>query len=351
MRSARSRCAPRCHCYCPARPSPRTRCSAATTSRRLPTCHDRPARLRPDHRHLFCGPAVPSQDPQARHDWRHCWRVLVMGHFDRRQQCRLDPLLHPGPGPDRADLLIVGNLAGRGTRGAAHPAQAGQGPAGGPDRHLGGPARSRRRPSRPHRSGNTAGLEASVKIAVVGTGHVGGTLGRRWRAAGREVVYGSRAGSGVGPGGVPVVPVGDAVTGAGVVVLAVPGGAVGEVVAANAAALAGKVVIDAANRFGEPEVNSRAVIAAAAPGAGYVRAFNALGWENFADPPEGAVLFFAADPGARPVAEELITAVGLEPVFVGGAAACGAVDALLPLWFALVQHNGGNRRVALRIAP
>jgi len=190
-----------------------------------------------------------------------------------------------------------------------------------------------------------------MKIAVVGTGHVGGALGRRWRAAGHEVVYGSRAGSGMGPGGVSVVPVGDAVTGADVVVLAVPGGAVGEVVAANAAALAGKVVIDAANRFGEPEVNSQAVIAAAAPGAGYVRAFNALGWENFADPPEGAVLFFAADPGARPVAEELITAVGLEPVFVGGAAACGTVDALLPLWFALVQHNGGNRRVALRIAP
>src|SRR5262249_47342883 len=173
-----------------------------------------------------------------------------------------------------------------------------------------------------------AGLEASMKIAVVGTGHVGGALGRRWRAAGHEVVYGSRAGSGVGPGGAPVVPGGDAVTGADVVVLAVPGGAVGEVVAANAASLAGKVVIDAANRFGEPAVNSRAVIAAAAPGAGYVRAFNALGWENFADPPEGAVLFFAADPGARPVAEGLITAVRLEPGFRRGAAARGPHHAL-----------------------
>jgi 8-hydroxy-5-deazaflavin:NADPH oxidoreductase len=75
-----------------------------------------------------------------------------------------------------------------------------------------------------------------------------------------------------------------------------------------------------------------------------------LGWENFADPPAGAALFFAADPNARPVAEELIAAVGLEPVFAGDADASGTVDALLPLWFALVQHNGGNRRVALRIA-
>jgi predicted dinucleotide-binding enzyme len=61
--------------------------------------------------------------------------------------------------------------------------------------------------------------------------------------------------------------------------------------------------------------------------------------------------FFAADPGARPLAEELITAVGLEPVFAGDADTCGTVDALGPLWRALVQHKGGNRRVALRITP
>ena len=60
-------------------------------------------------------------------------------------------------------------------------------------------------------------------------------------------------------------------------------------------------------------------------------------------------MFFAADPGARPAAEELIIAVGLEPVFAGDADASATVDALLPLWFALVRHNGGDRRVALRI--
>jgi len=124
---------------------------------------------------------------------------------------------------------------------------------------------------------------------------------------------------------------------------------VAEVVAAHGAALGGKVVIDAVNRIGEPEVNSYAPIAAAAPDARYVRASNTLGWENFTGPPTGAALFFAADPGARPAAEELISAVGLEPVFAGDAVASGTVDALLALWFALVQHNGGNRRVALRI--
>ncbi len=122
-----------------------------------------------------------------------------------------------------------------------------------------------------------------MRIAVIGTGNIGRTLGGRWRAAGHDVVYGSRSGTGDGPG------------------------------------------------------------------ARYVRAFNTLGWENFAEPPAGAALFFAADPAARPVAEELITAVGLEPAYVGEAAAAGTVDALLPLWFALVKQNGGHRKLALRI--
>jgi predicted dinucleotide-binding enzyme len=109
-----------------------------------------------------------------------------------------------------------------------------------------------------------------LKIAVVGTGKVGGTLGRRWRAAGHDVVYGSRAGSGGRPGGAAVMPVGEALGGADAVLLAVPGGAVAEIVA-NSAALAGKAVVDATNRMREPELNSRAVIAAAVREARYVR--------------------------------------------------------------------------------
>jgi predicted dinucleotide-binding enzyme len=129
----------------------------------------------------------------------------------------------------------------------------------------------------------------------------------------------------------------------------VPGQVVADVVTEHGAALAGKTVIDAVNRIGAPEFDSREIIAQAAPQARYVRAFNSLGWENFADPMPGTNLFFAADPDARATAEELIKAVGLEPAFVGDAGATGTVDALLPLWFALVRQNGGNRRLALRI--
>ena len=188
-----------------------------------------------------------------------------------------------------------------------------------------------------------------MRIAVIGKGNIGGSLGTKWRAAGHDVVYGARDGSGEGPGGAPVRGIGDALKDVDVVVLAVPGQVVADVVTGHGAALAGKTVIDAVNRIGAPEFDSRAIIAQAAPRARYVRAFNSLGWENFADPMPGTNMFFAADPDARATAEELIRAVGLEPAFLGDANATTTVDGLLPLWFALVQQNGGNRRVALRI--
>ena len=47
------------------------------------------------------------------------------------------------------------------------------------------------------------------------------------------------------------------------------------------------------------------------------------------------------------MAEELISAIRLESACLGDATA--TVDALLPLWFAVVKQNGGNRKIALRI--
>ena len=41
--------------------------------------------------------------------------------------------------------------------------------------------------------------------------------------------------------------------------------------------------------------------------------------------------------------------MGLSRPTSGTRTPAGVVDALLPLWFALVKLNGGNRRVALSI--
>ena len=73
----------------------------------------------------------------------------------------------------------------------------------------------------------------------------------------------------------------DAIAGAEVVLLAVPGGAVPDLLAEHGAALDGRVVIDATNDIGGERL-SHAEAYDRAPGARFARAFNSLGYELFA---------------------------------------------------------------------
>jgi 8-hydroxy-5-deazaflavin:NADPH oxidoreductase len=191
-----------------------------------------------------------------------------------------------------------------------------------------------------------------MRIAIIGTGKIGGTLGTALARAGHQVTFGSRHPDQVPPreDGTTTAPVGAALEPADAVLLAIPAAAVEDFLAEHGAALDGKLVVDATNRMGAPVANAGELIAAAAPGARYARAFNSLGWENFADPVfdgEPADLFFASAEEDRAQVEELIAGVGLRPAYLG-AGQQAAVDAVLPVWFALTRARG-NRRVALRV--
>ncbi len=190
-----------------------------------------------------------------------------------------------------------------------------------------------------------------MEIAVVGTGFIGGILGRALARSGHTVTFGSRhpADDDV-PGDTPagVASVGDAVASADVVILAVPATAVDEIVASVGDALAGKLVIDATNRRGADVVNGRVLLPSSVR---YARAFNTLGGENMEDPvfADGrADLFFSAPPGDRSTVEEVIEGVGLRPVYVG-ADNEALVDCLFHLWVELAMTQGRGRRLALRL--
>ncbi len=197
-----------------------------------------------------------------------------------------------------------------------------------------------------------------MKVAVIGAGNIGGTLGRKWLGAGHEVRFGVASAGKYGAlasAGGRVTGVGDAVDGADVVVLAVPGGAVADVLAQVAARLDGTIVVDATNSVGGGgPLNASDAIGKAAPGAAYYRAFNTLGWENFETPSfaggERADLFYAGPDGpSREVVERLIGDVGLRPVWVGGPEQVETVDGLTRLWFALVMGRRMPRHTALRL--
>jgi 8-hydroxy-5-deazaflavin:NADPH oxidoreductase len=184
-----------------------------------------------------------------------------------------------------------------------------------------------------------------MRIAVIGAGNIGRTLGGKWEAAGHQVIYGVR-----NPAGPGQASVSDAVTGTEVVLIAVPGAAAKDVLATLGPALVGKVVVDASNAVQGSKLHALDDLP---EGAHPVRAFNTLGWENFADPVVAGVqadLFYAAEDGRpREVAEGLIRDVGLEPVWLGGVEALDLVDSVTRLWFTLAFQRGLGRRLAFKV--
>jgi len=184
-----------------------------------------------------------------------------------------------------------------------------------------------------------------TRIGVVGGGKIGTTIGEAWQRAGHDVVFASRS-----PDPPGTVAIADAIAHAEVVLLATPGGAVPGLLAEHGAALDARVVIDATNDIGAERLNHADAYTASAPGARFVRAFNSLGYEVFADPSFGdevAHLFWCGPDDAG--VEQLITDVGLRPVRVGDIDAIDVVDGAARLWLTLVFRQGHPRRLALRL--
>jgi predicted dinucleotide-binding enzyme len=184
-----------------------------------------------------------------------------------------------------------------------------------------------------------------TRIAVIGSGNIGGTIGEAWRRAGHEVTYAARS-----PRPPETVAIADAIADADVVLLATPGAAVPELLATHGPALSGRVVIDATNDTGAQRLHHAEAYAESAPDARFARAFNTLGFEMFADPTVGgevADLFWCGPEDAG--VEELIADVGLRPVRVGGIEAIDVVDGVGRLWLTLVFQQGHARRLAFRM--
>ncbi|MCU0310958.1 MAG: NAD(P)-binding domain-containing protein [Acidimicrobiales bacterium] len=190
-----------------------------------------------------------------------------------------------------------------------------------------------------------------MEIAVIGTGFIGGILGRALAGSGHTVTFGARRPdeNQVAEGTTATVAtIPDAVGAAEVIILAVPGAAVADLSARHGDLLAGKLVIDATNQMGQPVANARASLP---PSVRYARAFNTLGGENMAQPQfaDGpADMFFSAGDADRAVVEEVIRGVGLNPVDLGEDHE-ELVDALFRVWIALAIGQGRGRRLALRL--
>jgi NADPH-dependent F420 reductase len=206
-----------------------------------------------------------------------------------------------------------------------------------------------------------------MKIAVIGAGNVGGTLGKRWAKAGHEVAFGVRNPSEArvaallresGPSArAALVP--EAARQAAVVVLTVPWENAQEALAA-AGDLRGRILIDATNPVALTAEGLRQglvighttsaaeEVARWAEGARVVKAFNTTGWQNMADPLYGSqglsMLLCGDDAEARKVVADLARQLGFEPVDVGPLRSARYLEAVAMLWIdmAILQGFGTN---------
>lgn len=196
-----------------------------------------------------------------------------------------------------------------------------------------------------------------MRIAVIGAGNIGGTLGKRWAEKGHAVRFGVREGSArdhqdLRASGAEVSTIAESLAEAESVLLALPGAAVREFLSAYGPALNDKLVFDATNQRGSAVMYQVNSIREAAPQARVYRAFNSLGWEVFANPQingQQADMFFCGAEDGSDQAAQLIADIGVRPRYLGGDDQLALLDALTQVWITLAFQRGYGRHVALRL--
>ena len=176
-----------------------------------------------------------------------------------------------------------------------------------------------------------------IKIGVIGSGHIGGTIGGLWVKAGHPVLFSSRHPEelmslveGLGPLA-KAGTVAEALDFAPVVLVAVPYKAIPALAKDYGAKFVGKIVIDPANavarRDGDEllaETKEKGIgvtTESYLKGSHVVRAFNSMGYMNFVNEAHRAgepmaIPMAGDDPHAVEVASQLVRDAGFDPVVV-----------------------------------
>lgn len=194
-----------------------------------------------------------------------------------------------------------------------------------------------------------------MKIAIVGKGNVGSTLGRRWTEAGHAVVFGVRS-----PQFADEISVADAVRDSDIVVLAVPASALTADLFAPLR-LDGKVLVDCTNPIAadfsgvewDENRSGGQKVARLAPTARVVKAFNTVGYNVMADPRFGgraATLLIAGDDvEAKSQVARLASDIGFAPDDAGPLSQSRYLEAFAWLWISMALKQGQGREIVFQL--
>ncbi|MBB6637463.1 NAD(P)-binding domain-containing protein [Cohnella thailandensis] len=189
-----------------------------------------------------------------------------------------------------------------------------------------------------------------MKIATIGSGNMGGTLGRRWAAVGHRVTFGSREPNSEkmrlllqasGPQA-EAATIREAVERSDVILLAVMAEDI-ERALSEAGDLKGKLLINCTICFDGTSADAK--VRSLVRDARVVRAFHNFTWEVLANPcyegGRAAAFLSGDDPEAVAVVASLATDIGLDAIDVGDPESMAKVEAAVGmLWGVLGSRFG-----------
>ena len=205
-----------------------------------------------------------------------------------------------------------------------------------------------------------------MEIGIIGSGRVGGTLGRRLVEQGHDLVFGVRNTQSAKVqsllrelgGKARAVPVAEVSATTDIVFLTTPWEAAEQAIA-GAGDLTGKILVDCTNPIGPDGLlvgtttSAGEMIAGWAKGAAVVKAFNTTGSDNMANPQYGGVavtMFICGDDReSKQVVGSLAKQIGFEVVDTGSLKTARYLEPLAMLWVHLVYNEFFGIDIAFKL--
>ena len=201
-----------------------------------------------------------------------------------------------------------------------------------------------------------------MRIAVIGAGNVGGSLGRGWSKRGHQVRYGVPNPADAKYRDLPAATPAMAAADADAIVLATPWPAT-EAAVRGLGDLSGRLVIDCTNPlsmgadgFGlvvGHSISGGELVAQWTPGAAVFKTFNTTGFNNMADLsgyPVMPVMFVAGDDSARkPAVLDLVREIGFEAIDAGPLRIARLLEPFAMLWIDQALNRGAGRDFAFAV--
>jgi predicted dinucleotide-binding enzyme len=205
-----------------------------------------------------------------------------------------------------------------------------------------------------------------MRIAIIGAGSVGGTLGKAWLKRGYDVLWGIRNPADPKYASLPkdrVKPPAEAVDVADIVVIATPWSSTEAAVKSLGSSLANKIVIDCTNPLGIGpdglqlvlgfETSAAEQIASWAPGAFVFKTLNTTGSDNMANaamyPLKPLMLVAGDDADKMAVVMDLVRTLGFDPIDAGPLKNARLLEPFAMVWIDQAIKRGRGRDFAFAL--